>query len=265
MKNQLVLATLATIAAAPLLRAQRDECDVPDGVRIHEPHYCEVREVRVAAPRAGPLSVDARPNGGVDVIGGDSTDVVVRAVIQTQAGSDADAKALAGAVRVITTSGPIHAEGPSTHGRAQWSVSFVVSVPRRTDLDVETENGGIRVDHVDGRMRLAAENGGIALHDLSGDVRARAENGPMRVSLAGSRWQGAGLDAETVNGPVILAIPAGYAAHLETGTVNGPTAIDIPLTVTGHVDLQHFSTDIGGGGPPIRVVTTNGPVSVHRE
>jgi hypothetical protein len=253
---------LAALAVAPVLRAQDDECD-RDGVSIHEAHYCEVREIRLQ--KGGVVSVDGRPNGGVQVTGGEGDGVVVRAVVQTRARSDADAKALAATVRVITNGGPIHADGPTTRGETQWSVSFVLSVPRRTDLDVETENGGIRVQNVEGRMRLTAENGGIALSALAGDVRARAQNGPVRVSLAGSRWQGAGLDAETVNGPVTVGIPAGYAAHLETGTVNGRTAIDIPLTVTGHVDLQHFSTDIGGGGPLIRVVTTNGPVSVHRE
>jgi hypothetical protein len=253
---------LAILVAAPGLRAQADECEHGD-FSGREAHYCEVREVRL--PKGGVVSVDGRPNGGVKVTGGDGDAVVVRAVVQARAGSDADAKALAAAVRVVTNGGAIHAEGPTTHGERQWSVNFVLAVPPRTDLDVETENGGISVQDVDGRMRLTAENGGIALRDLAGDVRARSENGPVRVTLAGSRWLGAGLDAETVNGPVTVAIPNGYAAHLETGTVNGGMAIDFPITVTGHVDLKRFSTDIGGGGPLIRVVTTNGPVSVHRE
>ena len=66
-----------------------------------------------------------------------------------------------------------------------------------------------------------------------------------------------------MNGPVTLTVPSGYAATLTTGTVNGPMDIDIPITVQGRFPRQ-FTTDLGGGGAPIRVVTTNGPVRVSR-
>jgi DUF4097 and DUF4098 domain-containing protein YvlB len=81
--------------------------------------------------------------------------------------------------------------------------------------------------------------------------------------LKGTKWQGAGLDLQTTNGPVNLSIPEGYNAHLETGTVNGPMRFDFPVTVQGRID-RRLSLDIGSGGPTIRVVTTNGPVIVRR-
>lgn len=265
MTKQLALAVLATwCAAASGLRAQHDECADHEDWDQDRGHYCEVREIRVANTKS-PLAVDASPNGGVRVTGGDGDSIVVRAIVQATARSDSQARALVGDVRVISTGGPIHAEGPSTHGHISWWVSFRVAVPRHTDLTLQTENGGIQVADVEGRMRLTSENGGIVLRDVAGDVHARAENGPLHVALSGKRWSGAGLDAETVNGPVSLTIPTGYAAHLETGTVNGPTDIDIPLTLEGHIDLRHLSIDIGGGGPPIRVVTTNGPLGVHHD
>jgi hypothetical protein len=85
------------------------------------------------------------------------------------------------------------------------------------------------------------------------------------VALSGSTWEGAGLDAETRNGPISVAIPAGYAAVLETGTVNGPFETEIPLQVRiepGESD-RRFRVELGGGGPLVRVVTTNGPVSIE--
>ena len=223
--------------------------------------YCEQREVRISTPRL--LSVDGRENGGVSVRAWDGADVLVRERIQAWAPSDDEARRIAGGVRVHTAGGEIYADGPETGRNRGYAVSYEIFVPRRIDLRLTTNNGPIAVNGVTGRMELSAHNGPLALRALGGDVRARAENGPLAVSLTGSRWDGAGLDAATTNGPVTLSIPEGYRATLTTGTVNGPMNIDIPVTVQGRFPRQ-FTTELGGGGAPVRAVTTNGPVVVRR-
>jgi hypothetical protein len=118
---------------------------------------------------------------------------------------------------------------------------------------------------VSGRIRLETENGPIALEDVGGDVTARTENGPLSVVLGGTTWEGQGLDAETENGPISVSVPAGYAAVLETGTENGPFDTEIPLQVRIEPgeSTRRFRAELGGGGPLVRVVTTNGPVSIE--
>ena len=111
---------------------------------------------------------------------------------------------------------------------------------------------------------LEARNGPVALRGVSGDVRARTQNGPLTVNLDGERWTGKGLDAETTNGPVSIRIPDGYSARLETGTVNGPMRIDFPITLQGSIG-RRIETTLGQGGPTIRAVTTNGPVTIRRD
>ena len=70
--------------------------------------------------------------------------------------------------------------------------------------------------------------------------------------------------AETSNGPLTLEIPERYNAQLETGTVNGPFTSDIPLSVrlSGR-RTQRIEATLGSGGPPVRAVTTNGPVTIR--
>jgi hypothetical protein len=63
---------------------------------------------------------------------------------------------------------------------------------------------------------------------------------------------------------VKLDIPEGYAAHLVTGTVNGPMRSDFPITLKGDISAERISIDIGGGGPTVRAVTTNGPLTLRR-
>jgi hypothetical protein len=225
--------------------------------------FCEVRTTGLK-PGGHGVAVTPGENGGVHVSGWDRDSIAVTARIQTQGGSDADARDLARRIAIETSGGTIRASGPAQARRASWSVSFDVQVPRRFDLDVETVNGPLTVDAVAGRMRLEARNGPVALTSIGGDVRARTTNGPLVVTLEGARWDGAGLDAETRNGPVVLTLPERYAARLETGTVNGPMDVDYPITLQGHISFRRIETDIGGGGPTVRAVTTNGPVRIRR-
>jgi hypothetical protein len=60
-----------------------------------------------------------------------------------------------------------------------------------------------------------------------------------------------------------LRVSRGYSAHLETGTVNGGVDIDFPVMVQGKIG-RRITTDLGKGGPTIRVITTNGGVDVRR-
>jgi hypothetical protein len=223
--------------------------------------FCEQRETRIAAP--GMLTVDGRENGGVSVRAWDGADVLVRQRIQAWAPSTEQARSIAAQVRVHTAGGEIYAAGPENSRGRGYAVSYVIFVPRRTDLRLTANNGPVAVRGVSGRMELRVTNGPLALADVGGDVHARATNGPLDVVLSGSRWEGAGLDAETTNGPTTVNVPAGYNATLTAGTVNGPMDVEIPVTVQGRFPRQ-FTTQVGSGGAPVRIVTTNGPVVVRR-
>jgi hypothetical protein len=224
--------------------------------------YCEVRQSSMPAP-GGTLTIDGRENGGVEVRGWDGGEVRVTARVQASDHSESEARSLASQVRVNAGGGTIRAEGPTGLRDRSWSVSYVVMVPRRSDLSVQTTNGGIAIHDVAGRMELSATNGPLSLQGVGGDVRGRTVNGPVRVRLDGTRWQGAGLDVSTTNGPVTLAVSQGFAAHLDAGNTNGPVNVGFPITVTGRVG-HHIETDLNGGGPTIRARTVNGPFSLER-
>ncbi|MBA3887313.1 MAG: hypothetical protein H0X67_16515 [Acidobacteria bacterium] len=103
----------------------------------------------------------------------------------------------------------------------------------------------------------------MSLANLAGQVKGSTTNGAVRVVLDGPTWTGPGLDVETRNGAVQLAIPEGYSARLEARTENGRTRVDFPMTVQGRID-RGVEADLGSGGPVIRVGTTNGGIQVTR-
>ena len=222
--------------------------------------YCEVREAVV--PATARIGVDAEPNGGIKVEGWDGSQVKIRAKVTANAHSEEDARDMASEVRIET--GPtIHAEGPDTSNRSHWSVSYQIFVPRRSGLSLRSHNGGISIADVDGDIQFETTNGGVSLSGLAGNVSGRTTNGGLTVRLAGTEWKGDGLEAQTTNGGVTLAVPEGYNAHLEASTVNGGMNIDFPVTVKGNL-RRSLSVDLGRGGRPIQISTTNGGVNVRR-
>jgi len=233
--------------------------------------HCEVRETTLRATGAT-IEVDARPNGGVYVRGATRDDVLVRAKVVARAGSEKRAREIASQVEIkidgldVSASGPRFNDDGHRDGddREYWWVSFELLVPRRSDLDLRSTNGGITIADVSGDIEFRTTNGGVELNGLSGDVQGATTNGGLDISLSGDRWDGTGLNVRTTNGGIDMRIPTGYSARLETGTTNGGLEIDFPITIEGKVNRSRLTTDIGSGGKPIRAVTTNGGVEIRK-
>lgn len=252
------LAALVLTLSAPLLALDCNDGKNWGGDRAR---HCEMKEWTIAATPA--VSVNAGPNGGVSVKGWAKNETLVRAKIETWAPEMNEAKALAGQIAVETAGGNIRANAPKFERDRGYSVSFEVFVPARTDLNLNSHNGGINVQEVTGAIRFETTNGGIKLSRLAGDVRGSTTNGGVSIELAGTRWDGAGLNVETTNGGVTVGVPEGYSAHFEAGTTNGGMQVDIPLRVRGEVGKK-LQGDLGAGGAPIRVTTTNGGVKIRK-
>jgi hypothetical protein len=262
-----LLVILAALIPPVRVSAQRDDAEwlaqCQRGGWDRREKFCEVRQVRMAAP-GGTITVDGLRNGGVSVIGADRDSLIVKTRVEAQARTQAEAREIVRQVRTVIRGATISAEGPRGGDDSWWTASLVIWAPRRSDLRLSSHNGPVSVEDVSGDMELETHNGPLALRGLSGSVRARTSNGPLSVMLTGNKWVGAGLDAETNNGPLSLRVPEGYSAHLEAATNNGPMSLGFPVTVVGRIG-KNISTDLGSGGTTIRAVTHNGPLSIeHR-
>lgn len=226
--------------------------------------FCEVRQHTVMAG-AAMISVDAAPNGGIQVQGGPRSDILVLARVVATAETEERAREIAAGVRIDAASDKISASGPGGLSRREsWHVSYRLAVPTQTSLSLRSSNGGISIVDVDGRLEFRTVNGGVKLSGLAGEVTGRTSNGGIQVDLDGSSWTGAGLDVETSNGGVRLRIPEQYSARLEASTDNGGMQVDFPVTMQGRI-TREISTTLGAGGPLIRVRTNNGGIRVMKK
>lgn len=265
----LVATALTSGLASAVLPAQQaasggDRCDDRSNYGDERETYCEVREFTVPALGA-PITVNAEPNGGISVQGSSRQDIHIRARVQATARTEDDARAIANRVEVVATGERVQASGPENLGRRQsWSVSYRLEVPERAPLSLRSSNGGISVRDINSRVEFRTVNGGVTLSRVGGSIEGRTTNGGISVDLDGRTWDGQGLDVETTNGGVKLSLPEGYSAHLEASTHNGGIHIDFPITVQGRIG-RSISTDLGSGGPTLRVRTSNGGVKVARK
>jgi len=263
----LSLSAILALGVVSAAAAQRDDdsrldCRDRDNWSSRRETYCTIVERTIRPARS--LRINAHPNGGVTVIGWDRREVELRAKVQAYARSVRDAEDLVRDVEIVTDRGEIRAEGPERRSRDEsWYASFELRVPRDSDLWIRAMNGGISVADVRGEMDLETRNGGLQLRGLAGSVMAHTTNGGVHVELDGSRWDGDRLDVRTTNGGVDLRVPRDYSADLETGTVNGGLDVEFPIRVRGRIS-RRIHTTLGEGGPPIRVVTTNGGVRIRR-
>jgi DUF4097 and DUF4098 domain-containing protein YvlB len=264
MRRSFIAAALTCLISADAFAQTSRAAQFMDNCRRNrgdDERFCETRNVTLAPTQA--LNVDGRDNGGITVHGWDKNQIEIVAMIQAQAGTEADAANIAKEILVTAQNGSVRADGPDTRRHESWSVSYEVWAPRGTELSLTAQNGGISVDGVASRMQLETVNGGLNLTDVDGDVRGTTVNGGVTAELHGDRWSGAGLDLRTSNGGVHLIIPSNYSARLETGTVNGGMNVDFPITIQGSVG-RRFSTQLGAGGALVRAVTTNGGITIRR-
>jgi putative adhesin len=256
---------VAVLVAPGVAQSRRQGFSVSPGCTGWDwshPSYCEDRETTISA---GPIDVDASPNGGIRILGADRPDVLVHARVQSVGDTLESARRGAAGVRIETAGGRIRAEGPDRTGPDQWwAVSYVLEVPRVSQLTLTTHNGGIAIEDFRGTAELHTQNGGVSLRSVGGDIRGETTNGGLAIDLDGDRWDGTGLDVQTRNGGVRVSIPETYSAELEIGTVHGRLRTDFPLMVQGRLD-HHLTATLGAGGARLRATTTNGGVTITRK
>jgi hypothetical protein len=256
-----VSAVLAAGASAQFRTVADDRWCAQDGGWDEGEQHCEVREMTFPASQL--VSVDSSPNGGIQVEGWDRNELRVQARIVARADTEEEARSLAAGV-TIETQGTIRAEGPAGgRGRKHWYVSYRLNAPRGARLNLSASNGGIAIRDFDGAAEFRTVNGGVKVTRAAGHIQGRTSNGGVNVELHGTEWKGEGLDVQTTNGGVKLAVPEDYNAQLETGTVNGGLDLRFPLTVQGQVK-KRINVTLGRGGAPVRAITTNGGVVIGR-
>ena len=142
------------------------------------------------------------------------------------------------------------------------SVTYEVVVPRSMNLQIENTNGAIEASDVSGSHRVETTNGHIRLARCAGDLDAETTNGGIEAELT-SVTAGHVVRLETTNGGINARLPRKLAASLDASTTNGGIESDLPVASRGKLDKHSLRGTINGGGPDLRMRTTNGSIHIQ--
>jgi len=182
-------------------------------------------------------------NGGVEIRTWDQSKAEIHG---TKYASSEDALRL---LKVDISSSPdlleIRSVRPGGNGswtRGNCGVSLCITVPRQTHIDkLATSNGPIKVDGIEGRMRLTTSNGPVDVQASTGELDVRTSNGPVELTRFSGR-----AAVQTYNGPIeVSALQLDTAAPLRLETSNGPIDITLPRSAAA---------------PEVRAHSSNGPI-----
>jgi len=142
------------------------------------------------------------------------------------------------------------------------SVEYHIRVPRRATLDqVRLVNGGLSISGVAGSVRASSVNGGIYAEQLSGQASLSSING--RVEAGFERLsRGSPISLESVNGGIVLWLPAGAGATLSASNLSGGIRADF-AQARHAADGHRLDASVNGGGAAIRLHNVNGGISIR--
>ena len=132
------------------------------------------------------------------------------------------------------------------------------------ELDLESGDGHVEVEGVDGILRA---------HSGDGQIRARGRFDALDVStrdgrieaeaLAGSSI-GQGWNLKTGDGSVTLTVPETLAADVVLHTGDGHITLDMPLTNEGRYDSSNVRGKLNGGGGVLQIHSGDGSIRLGR-
>lgn len=141
------------------------------------------------------------------------------------------------------------------------NVTYEISIPTSMNLDIDTVNGRIEVSNVAGDMKLETTNGRIEVARCRGSIAAETTNGGIKAELL-QITSGRTIRLGTTNGHITLTVPTSIAATIDAETTNGSINTELPVTTSSKVHRNSLRGTVNGGGPQLKLRTTNGGIDI---
>lgn len=178
----------------------------------------------------------------------------------------------AGDITLSDVGGPVALQGDffgTTHaerirGAFRFHTSRTHFEAQRVDGTFEVSGGSnadLEAHQVLGPVVLKTRNRNITLERVQGSVEVTNRNGEVNITQAKPL---ASIQVDNVHGSVNVGLAEGQGFTLNATTRHGDLENDFNLTETTAGDQKSLSGSVAGGGPSIRLTTTEGDVTVRK-
>lgn len=225
-------------------------------------------------------------SGRIEAIGTADEKIQITMVKRASGSSKVNAQALLEQIRVLEkregSQLRLVADFPKGLEANRASVDFLVSLPVRYALDLNSQNGPISLQGMQGHISARSYNGSIKIQGCREAVHASAFRGEVEVSgnptsMDLSSQSGkvtVQLDSlraferesriETFDGPVELNLPPGFSARFHAFSSEGKIQLQVPGKWDTQENFEYVGI-IGIGGPRLKVDSHHGDVVVKEK
>ena len=271
------------------------------GLGLAIPGTAQAEEVTKTFTVAGHAQVHVQTDdGAVRVSTGDIKQVEIR-VVYTGYKLDRD-------LRVSTSQNGDTVEVTAKTNSGSWfnfgvrhtSLRVEVHMPKDADLDVNTGDGSVEADSINGNLDVRTGDGHITVQGAKGSIRLRTGDGHIEGreldgradittgdghvnvegrfdalniktgdgSVTARASKGSTVSApwniHTGDGNVDLELPGELQANLDASTHDGRISLGIPVLVEGTFSSTKIFGKMNGGGQPIVVRTGDGSIHLNK-
>jgi DUF4097 and DUF4098 domain-containing protein YvlB len=204
-------------------------------------------------------------NGRITVEATDGSEIQVTATRVAKAPTEEAAKAAADKIQINEKVSDDRVELDSTVGFQLTSglshhVDYDVKVPRSINLSIKVTNSQVNVKSVAGTVKIDAVNGEITVDGAEQGADITTVNGRVVLNLAKIGADGARVNS--TNGEIEVGVPSGGKATFAARVTNGAVEVEGLQLQTTEKTYRRLDATLGGGGPEIRLGTTNGMIKI---
>jgi hypothetical protein len=274
----LILATSVLLAGIPVIAQTASD-----------PNAGDERFQRTFTLHSGGAVVISNDRGKTVIEGWDKDQVVVDVVKRFEHGSDSERAAWMRETQVRFSNDPsrvqINVELPHRlcMTSCNWNagVDLTLHVPRRVQLDLQSDRGGIGVASIEGNLRIRSDRGSIDIDHVTGGIHVTADRGSVRmrdvdargaldvrvdrgnIEFQGSLTQDGNLASE--RGNILVRLPENVKLQLEVAQDRrSHFRTDFPVSTSGSFGSGTVRGSINGGGPTLRMRAGRGSVSLEK-
>lgn len=206
--------------------------------------------------------------GSIIITGADVTDCNGTAEICVRAPSEQEAQEIAEKVKIkLIPSGKtltFKIEKPHLKRNRSVCVSYNLTVPKQTNLQLESDVGKICISNIDGEIKAETDVGKIKCKEISGDIDLATDVGEVKVAYCETApaLRSASIKADV--GSINLTVPTDFSATVDATTDVGSISTELPITVTGKIGKSLHGT-IGDGRSKVSLSTDVGSIKIKQQ
>jgi hypothetical protein len=205
--------------------------------------------------------------GSITVAGVNVNECNVIATISVKAPTEEEAQELAEQIKMeLDRDGntlTVKTEKPRTKKYRSISISFDITVPRQTVLELGCDVGKIRVSNITEKIKAQTDVGGISCKEISNDIDLKVDVGEVKVVYSKDAPAACSITISTDVGGIELTTPPDFSATVYAETDVGSIKTDLPLTVRGKISKSLHGT-IGTGEGELRLKADVGSIRIRK-